>query len=430
MFTDDSLDVVNVFSEETRQVLDTSDALTQTGSELMPETAEISTASVDLAEIQTQTSGIRYTPGHIDELAVGKFLSAVVPVMMRELVPCTAYRYLETKTTTTSFEPFIQYTVNDSYSVSSMSCNSNGSTVAVAVEHSNHTGWCNHQSVLSFFSLYTDSTLHTFNLDSCLSCVKFHPVYPSIVAIGHHTGEISVLKNEDKWAITRLGETHLDKIVALEWVAEEKSINTLLSASVSGLICFWNLKSRNSKTKLLTATRTMQTASISSLSSIPGSKDILIGHESGEITDSKRKFRGHLGPVKLTVCSEFPNVFCSIGTDRTICVHNRLNQEPLVTYQTDYDLYDIAFCPKLPSIIAVATYTGVDIIDISVSLGIPVYHFDEEHASTVEWSPSSSDTLIVGCTDGRVRVLIAKDGSFEANPAAKMFMSKMEVKIV
>jgi hypothetical protein len=42
--------------------------------------------------------------------------------------------------------------------------------------------------------------------------VKYHPNYPAAVADGHHTGEVTIIRNEEKWAHSQLGD-RLEKVL-------------------------------------------------------------------------------------------------------------------------------------------------------------------------------------------------------------------------
>lgn len=444
-YADVSSDLVDISSAEGASAprKKCKQAEVQTGDELLPQKTDVETSPDARVDVATSSTGVKYQVPKVDENEVFQFLKKVYPIAMRELTPTTAYQYLEKKAASTNIVLKTTFDTDSKYTVSGLSINCTGSTVAVALEVPNHYGFCKHSTQLHFISTVSNNR-HEIQLDSCVTAIKYHPHYPAIIAIGHHTGEVSVIRNDDKWAQTKLGDSHLNKIVAVDWLADRQTVLALVSASSEGLICVWTLKGRNSRTKFLEQCSPMKISdkdgSISCLSVIPNSSDALVGLENGNIVrvplpfessavQRERQFYpGHSGPViNIQICPIAPGLFVSIGSDELFCIRNGNVNDPLtMSILLNCQLFDIAWSKHSPSIVAVVAFDQVAILDFCVSSTEPIMSFDAPNAVKVVWNENIPGTLMVGCSDGKVMFFGCEDGGFEQRPGANRLMTQWE----
>jgi WD40 repeat protein len=384
-----------------------------------------------------------YKPPTVDETALLAFLRKVEPIALRELRPTNAYQYLEKRSTDVVVTTSATYETDALFSVTGLSVNCTGATVAVALTAARHQGFCRHSSRLHFLSTIGAGTRHEIPLDSCATSVKYHPNYPAIVAIGHHTGEVTIVRNEEKWAHSQLGEAHVDEIVAVDWLSDQQKVLALASASVSGLICVWPLKGRNSRTKVLDQCQRVKIAdsggSISAMVVVPDTADAFVGLESGQIVRvslpfenaiarDRQYFTGHTGPVAaIAVCPIAPGLFCSAGSDEEFCIRNSVVTNPLNSEQlANGPLFDVAWSTYAPSVVAVVASDRVLVLDFCISTSRPVQTFDVPNAARAVWNDLTPGTLIVGCSDGRVVIFAWSQGSFERRPGANRLLTQWE----
>ncbi|OHT13750.1 hypothetical protein TRFO_16082 [Tritrichomonas foetus] len=415
----------------------------QTDNDLITPTVDVQTAPDPRVDIGTSSTGVKYAPPKIDDYELYQFLKKIEPIALRELVPTSAYQYLEKKINSTNIVLKSSFETDSQFSVSGLSINCTGSTVAVALEVPNHYGFCKHSTQLHFISTVSNNR-HEIPLDSCVTALKYHPHYPAIIAMGHHTGEVSVIRNDDKWAQTKLGDSHLNRIVAVDWLADRQTVMALVSASVEGLICVWTLKGRNSRTKFLEQCSPMKISdkdgSISCMTVIPNSSDALVGLESGAIVrvplpfecsfvQRERQFySGHTGPVvNISICPIAPGLCVSVGSDELFCIRNSVVNDPLsMSILLNCQLFDCAWSVHSPSVVAVVAVDRVVIMDFCVSATQPILSFDAPNANKVVWNENIPGTLIVGCTDGKVLFFGCEEGGLEQRPGANRLMSQWE----
>ena len=416
----------------------------QTGSEFLPKKVDVETTTFSSRKDQaTAPLNLKMELIEANPIDLVKFLKRVQPLMLRELQPKAAYNFMKTKSNMGHLEIVSQVDTDSQYTVTQLSTNCTGSTVAVSLEMQNHFGFCKHSSQL-FFVPTTGGNVHTYQLESCATCIRYHPHYPAIIAIGHHTGEISIIRSEEPWAHSQLGEQHIDKIVALDWISEHQVVRALVSASIGGLICVWTLKGRNTHTKVLEKVQSMKVfdkdGAITSLTVIPGTCDALVGLMSGQIVrvplpyesslvaHERQFYSGHVGPVMaIAVCPIAPGLFISAGTDEMLLIRNAVCNNPLISMELNGKaLTDVKWSPHSPSIVAVAGEDKVAVIDLSVTTSGPILSADVHGAFRVSWNEAIPDMLIVGCTDGKIVILSCKDGSLDQKPGSNKIVTELE----
>lgn len=87
---------------------------------------------------------------------------------------------------------------------------------------------------------------------NCISCIKFHPKLPQILAAGTVSGELIVwnLQNAEESylsvnesVLSQISNAHNDAITCLSWPVDLDTQNTVLlaSSSLDGSVICWNL---------------------------------------------------------------------------------------------------------------------------------------------------------------------------------------------
>jgi hypothetical protein len=154
-----------------------------------------------------------------------------------------------------------------------LSWNAAGNSIAASYGKTDVDGWCDFPGAVCCWSVFSKTLVPEnpdFVLDhpSCLMCVQYHPINPSIIAAGSFNGEIIVwdLTNpESPLAVSAITEySHKQPISSLSWVHAKLSgqdgtssssssssdgandINSWLLSSVctGGKALFWSLKNQ------------------------------------------------------------------------------------------------------------------------------------------------------------------------------------------
>ena len=136
-----------------------------------------------------------------------------------------------------------------------VSWNSTGSSLAVSYGKVDISGWCDYPGAVCMWNVFSksfDATNPDVVLDhnSCIICVKCHPIQPAIVAGGSFNGEIIVwdltLKTEQVLAMSSISEYgHKEPILDLDWLYDSPNAEWLLvTVGADGRILFWSLKNK------------------------------------------------------------------------------------------------------------------------------------------------------------------------------------------
>lgn len=445
-FADSASETYNIDQNpnETATKQDLVEVEVQTSADFLPKKIDIETATFSQRSDEgTNPIKLKMELAQANPIDLVKFLKRVQPLILRELQPKAAYSFLKSKATAGKLEIVSQTDTDPQYSITQLSTNCTGSTVACSLELQNHAGFCKHSSQL-FLVQTAGGASHTYQLNSCATCVRYHPHYPAIIAIGHHTGEINIIKSEEPWAHSQLGEQHVDKIVALDWITEHQVVKALVSASVGGLICVWTLKGRNTHTKVLEKVQSIKVfdkdGAISSLTVIPGTCDALVGlmsgqvvrvplpYESSLVAHERQFYTGHTGPVSaIAVCPIAPGLFATAGTDETLLIRNAVCNNPLISFDINgKPLRDVKWSPYSPSILAAVADDKLVVIDLAVSTTAPILGIDVPGAVRCSWNEAIPGMIIVGCNDGRVVFLSCNDGSLDQKPGSNKVVTELE----
>lgn len=138
-------------------------------------------------------------------------------------------------------------------STSSVSWNSSGNIVAVSYSSTAHSGFCEHISGFSCWNLVKrsfdcNSPDTDFETPCCVSALSFHPILPSVIAIGLYTGEIriydiSLAVGEELVCASGMEDyTHNEPVNKIKWVSDPIVKNDYFLASVSGdgKLLYWS----------------------------------------------------------------------------------------------------------------------------------------------------------------------------------------------
>lgn len=126
--------------------------------------------------------------------------------------------------------------------------------MAVGYGKTDHTSWCEHQSIVSIWNIFRNDhdqkkPTVTVEVSNCLTSLQFHPDDPLILAGGTMNGEIFIWDvNEDSKApVLQKSEPdeyfHREAINGVEWLKVERPNGLydlyLISISTDGKILMW-----------------------------------------------------------------------------------------------------------------------------------------------------------------------------------------------
>lgn len=77
--------------------------------------------------------------------------------------------------------------------ISAISWSTNGGILAVAYSALKHETWCDHLSEIKFYEFkrndeFQKNSTRQFEVNSCVTCLSYHPTEPSIMAAGLYNG--------------------------------------------------------------------------------------------------------------------------------------------------------------------------------------------------------------------------------------------------
>uniref|UniRef100_A0A5K4FAD5 WD_REPEATS_REGION domain-containing protein n=1 Tax=Schistosoma mansoni TaxID=6183 RepID=A0A5K4FAD5_SCHMA len=148
-------------------------------------------------------------------------------------------------------------------SVTGLSWNSNGTLLAISYGSLCHTDWCTHNGIAALWNVSNEiSVLNTpkqkYVTDTCLMCIKFHPIVPSLLAGGTFTGDLVVWNraNENDHLLASIGSMHSghkDCINQISWISDslESDLQNLTSDKISRYTTTYQLLSSGSDGRII-----------------------------------------------------------------------------------------------------------------------------------------------------------------------------------
>ena len=133
--------------------------------------------------------------------------------------------------------------------------NCTGSSIASSYGRTDMSGWCDYAGAVCCWNIFGrnfNASEPDFVLDhpSCLMCVSWHPMVPSLVAAGSFNGEIVVWSiAEDKsaqpaaLAVSAVTQySHKEPVLNISWIYDTYMKKWLLSSCAGdGRLLFWDL---------------------------------------------------------------------------------------------------------------------------------------------------------------------------------------------
>jgi hypothetical protein len=116
------------------------------------------------------------------------------------------YHLLEDSTGSKEVELISTIECDSNSEVSGISMSVSFTTMAVSYIQRNHIGFCYHSSQINLISTVNSTSKNTFPTTSCANAVALHPNYSALFAIGHHTGELTIILSNEIWAHSALGD--------------------------------------------------------------------------------------------------------------------------------------------------------------------------------------------------------------------------------
>ncbi|XP_057320446.1 cytoplasmic dynein 2 intermediate chain 2-like [Microplitis mediator] len=142
--------------------------------------------------------------------------------------------------------------------ISSLSWSKNGGTLAVAYS-SNHTAWCDHQSRIKFYNLnrnddkLSEAELKNYETNSCVTCLAYHPIEPSVIAAGLFNGDVLLWNIADNLSQPLQIIVHNEVVTSLMWrrttITTDSSL--LITTSSDGYIYINKLIDNFTDSKLI-----------------------------------------------------------------------------------------------------------------------------------------------------------------------------------
>lgn len=129
--------------------------------------------------------------------------------------------------------------------------NASGSALAVSYGRSDVTGWCDFPGAVCVWSVFSrsfqpDVPEYVLDHTSCLTCVRYHPDNPALLAAGSFNGEVVVWNlntPEHPVGVSPIEEfSHKEAVMDVEWVYDSTHKDyQLTSVGADGKILVWSL---------------------------------------------------------------------------------------------------------------------------------------------------------------------------------------------
>jgi len=238
---------------------------------------------------------------------------------------------------------------------------------------------------------------YQFTTSSGVMCLDFHPQHPSLLVAGLYDGSICVYdvrSKDDKpiFVSNNPKQKHTDPVWQVRWAPEEpgKNIN-FFSISSDGRVTNWivnknelineevtelKLVNRSRDDQLVTETAFIGLAGGCCFDFNPNQEHLfVVGTEEGSVlcysiafnTQLVRTFEGHHMGVYAVRWNRFhPGIFLSCSADWTVKLWEVSTNKPVMTWDLNSAVADIAWAPYSSTVFAVATTDGkVRVFDLA-----------------------------------------------------------------
>lgn len=305
----------------------------------------------------------------------------------------------------------------------------------------------------------------TFNASSEITVAKFSPFHPNLIIGGSFSGQILLWDTRAKCeAVLQTppsGKGHTHPIVGLHLIGTS-SANNVMSVSSDGMACAWSTDMLAQPQELLELTCPPPTK-IEELSpmctsfSRTDTSVFMVGGEDGVLysvnrqdragtkagVDSKTVYRGHFAPISgvnhhvakgpidlsdlvLTSSLDWTVKLWRAKQKTAISTSSSSIESPLLTFEKEDIVYDVAWSPSRPSVFACVLGSGEchvhDICqDAEVALLRGAPSSSSRSLNKVAWDRDEGRRLAVGGLDGVLSVfdvgeaVSGKDGATSEN---------------
>ncbi|XP_046849052.1 cytoplasmic dynein 2 intermediate chain 2-like [Xenia sp. Carnegie-2017] len=470
MFQDEDYEPVS-FGSSWKTKRSVQDGACQT-SEILANEAETQATYKQDVMIQTEKEDEKKAVAAVEEEdspELLEFLRRIYPALMAELDANTRSHAFdgyqvdwEDSTDSVHCLHTLTHSFEEKLEVTCISWNPTGAVIAVAYGRYDHQDWCTHKSSVCTWNLDRRSfdpnkPDAVIDISTCVMCIAFHPVLPSLILVGTFNGAVFVydIANENDPLIGSSGvgeNTHKDPVSQVTWFSDPTSKDKkfrVISAGADGKILIWRLSQSSKSLKLLRA-YVFQTDNIPRNFRVSKARDdsmvgvtclsfshedqttFIAGSEGGGVfkcstnsiapasSDDMNSIPVHspvtlayypyLGPVHSVSCSQHHrNVFLAAGAD-TIRLYNMLQLTPSLTIEPSRDyLYSIRWSCTRSVVFAVTCAKGkILLYDLKENRINPVLTLigcsKESSVYTAEFNPSRKHLLATGNGVGEVKI--------------------------
>lgn len=246
---------------------------------------------------------------------------------------------------------------------------------------------------------------YVFETESGVMCLDFHPDHSSLLCVGLYDGSVSVydVRNKDKkpiYVATSPKLKHTDPVWQVYWSREsngEEKPLSFFSVSSDGRVSSWILNKSELLHEEVTEIKLYKQdgeegENNSNLVGLAGACSfdfnktqehlMIVGTEEGAIhsysnaynSQYLRSFEGHhMGVYSVRWNQYHPRVFLSCSADWTVKLWELNTPTPILTFDLNTSVGDIAWAPFSSTVFAVITADGkVRVYDLSVNKHEPV----------------------------------------------------------
>ncbi|KAI8898674.1 WD40-repeat-containing domain protein, partial [Globomyces pollinis-pini] len=369
-----------------------------------------------------------------------------------------------------------------------ISWNVTGSTIISSYGRYDHSSWCSHKGIVCAWNL----SIRDFNPEkatfiaessSCVMCIEFHPIVPSLVVAGTFSGDITlwrIIENQDPVVAHSITSefSHQEPISQIQWIPKENSSDfnvsayhtnsKLVSIGYEGKVIIWEIVKNfiqpikishlHSKLipKLIPVTSGSSSLGLTTFTSVSQSvNDFLVGTETGfilrysnklahQVTKTSKRdftepnpitftFSSHIGPIQAISYSPFHrNLFLSAGSDGLVHLHHILAPSPILSWDpSTTSITSVQWSHSRPCVFACTTANGnVYIYDLIVDQTAPIAEFLSTSkagisTSSMAFNKSRNDSLAIGDVQGGISIWRLKSTLSTQNELDQSFLDDL-----